>query len=112
MGGSIKRVNASAKMNSHQADMSTSGILEFTDQRRATFDISFECTRRSEFEIFGEKGRLKCHTVWQHENDEAIISYELDGSAQVVEKIQKGNHFDLEINHFMTAYSITKKVTN
>ena len=101
MGGHIKQVTASAKMNSHQADMSASGILEFIDQRRATFDISFECTRRSEFEIFGEKGRLKCHTVWQHENDEAIISYELDGSAPIIEKIQKGNHFDLEINHFV-----------
>jgi len=101
MRGQIKQVNASAKMNSHQADMSASGILEFTDQRRATFDISFECTRRSEFEIFGDKGRLKCHTVWQHENDEAIISYELDGSAPVIEKIQKGNHFDLEVNHFV-----------
>ena len=84
MGGHIKQLNASAKLNSHQADMSTSGILEFTDQRRATFDISFECTRRSEFEVFGEKGRLKCHTVWQHENDEAIISYELDGYAPVI----------------------------
>jgi len=101
MEGHIKQVNASAKMNSHQADMSASGILEFTDQRRATFDISFECTRRSEFEIFGDQGRLKCNTVWQHENDEAIISYELDGSAPVIEKIQKGNHFDLEINHFV-----------
>jgi xylose dehydrogenase (NAD/NADP) len=101
MGGHIKQVNASAKMNSHQADMSTSGIIEFVDQRRATFDISFECTRRSEFEIFGEKGRLKCHTVWQHENDEAIISYELDGSDPIIEKIQKGNHFDSEINHFV-----------
>jgi len=101
MRGHIKQVNASAKMNSHQADVSASGILEFTDQRRATFDISFECTRRSEFEIFGDKGRLKCHTVWQHENDEAIISYELDGSAPVIEKIQKGNHFDLEVNHFV-----------
>ena len=39
--------------------------------------------------------------MWQHENDEAIISYELDGSAPIIEKIQKGNHFDLEINHFV-----------
>ena len=101
MGGHINRVNATAKMNSHQADVSASGILESYDQRRATFDISFECTRRSEFEIFGDKGRLKCHTVWQHEDDEAIISYELDGSAPVVEKISKGNHFDLEIDHFV-----------
>jgi len=102
MGGHIQQVNASAKMNSHQADISASGILEFTDQRRATFDISFECMRRSEFEIFGDKGRLKCHTVWQHEHDEAIISFELDGSTPVIKKIQKGNHFDLEINHFVS----------
>jgi len=101
MGGHIKQVNACAKMNTHQADMSASGILEFTDQRRATFDISFECTRRSEFEIFGDKGRLKCHTVWQHEDDEAIISYELDGGKTTTEKIPKGNHFDLEIDHFV-----------
>jgi predicted dehydrogenase len=109
MGGHIKQVNASAKMNSHQADMSASGILEFTDQRRATFDISFECARRSEFEIFSDKGRLKCHTVWQHENDEAIIGYELDGSAPVIEKIQKGNHFDLEISHFVDCILNNKK---
>jgi len=101
MKGHISQVNAIAKMNSHQADMSVTGILEFDDQRRATFDINFECTRRSEFEIFGDKGRLKCHTVWQHENDEAIISYEIDGSDPVTEKIQKANHFDLEINHFV-----------
>ena len=109
MGGNIKQVNASAKMNSHLADMSASGILEFTDQRRATFDISFECTRRSEFEIFGDKGRLKCNTVWQHENDESIISYELDGSAPVIQKIQKGNHFDLEINHFVSCILADKE---
>ena len=101
MGGHMKQVSAFAKMNSHQADISASGILEFADQRRASFDISFECVRRSEFEIFGDKGRLKCHTVWQHENDEAVISYELNGSEPVIQKINKGNHFDLEINHFV-----------
>jgi predicted dehydrogenase len=101
MKGDVKKVNVSAKMNSHQADLSASGILEFNDQRRASFDISFECFRRSEFEIFGEKGRLKCHTVWQHESDEALISYELLGSNPVIEKIQKANHFELEIDHFV-----------
>jgi len=101
MGGAIKRAFATAKMNTHQADMSVSGILEFTDQRRATFDISFECVRRSEFEIFGDKGRLKCHVVWQHEDDEALVSYELDGGKATTKKISKGNHFDLEIDHFV-----------
>ena len=101
MGGSVKRAFATAKMNTHQADMSACGILEFADQRRATFDISFECTRRSEFEIFGNKGRLKCLTVWQHEDDEALVSYELDEGKATTEKIPKGNHFDLEIDHFV-----------
>ena len=101
MSGVVKSTFASAKLNTHQADMSMSGILEFKDLRRASFDISFECVRRSEFEIFGDKGRLKCHTVWQHEDDEAIISYELDGGQLVSQKIPKGNHFDLEINHFV-----------
>ena len=101
MKADVKKVNVSAKMNSHQADLSATGILEFNDQRRASFDISFECFRRSEFEVFGEKGRLKCHTVWQHEDDKAIISYEFDGSDHVIENIQKANHFKLEINHFV-----------
>jgi len=101
MGGVVKRAFASAKLNTHQADMAMSGILEFKDSRRATFDISFECVRRSEFEIFGDKGRLKCHTVWQHEDDEALVSYELDGDKATTEKIPKCNHFDLEINHFV-----------
>jgi xylose dehydrogenase (NAD/NADP) len=101
MGGVVKRAFASAKLNTHQADMTMSGILEFKDLRRASFDISFECVRRSEFEIFGDKGRLKCHTVWQHEDDEALVSYELDGGKTTTEKIPKGNHFDLEIDHFV-----------
>ena len=101
MGGVVKRAFAMAKLNTHQADMTMSGILEFNDSRRATFDISFECIRRSEFEIFGDKGRLKCHTVWQHEDDVALVTYELNGGQLVTEKIPKGNHFDLEINHFI-----------
>jgi len=101
MGGEVNRAFASAKFNSHQADIAMSGILEYKDSRHASFDISFECVRRSEFEIFGDKGRLKCHSVWQHEDDEALITFELDGSQLVTKKIPKGNHFDLEINHFV-----------
>ena len=55
MKADVKKVNVSAKMNSHQADLSASGILEFNDQRRASFDISFECFRRSEFEVLEKK---------------------------------------------------------
>ena len=92
---------ANAELNTHGADMSTSGLLNFKNNLRATFDISFECTRRSEFEVFGDKGRIKCHTVWQHENDEAVISYLIEGQSEKVEHVAKANHFDLEINHFI-----------
>ena len=43
------RVKAIAKLNEHGADISTSGLIDFGNSKRATFDISFECTRRSEF---------------------------------------------------------------
>jgi predicted dehydrogenase len=101
MNAKVKQVMAKSKLNSHQADLTTSGIIEFINETRATFDISFECVRRSEFEVFGDKGRMKCHTVWQHEDDEAVVTIELEGSNPVIEKIQKGNHFDLEIDHFV-----------
>lgn len=94
-------VIANAELNTHGADMSTSGLLNFNNGLRATFDISFECTRRSEFEVFGDKGRIKCHTVWQHENDEAVISFLEEGKPEKIEHIAKANHFDLEINHFI-----------
>ena len=51
-------------------------------------------------EIFGSKGKLMCHTVWQHENDEALLTLTTDSDGPKNEHIKKANHFDLEINHF------------
>ena len=47
-----------SKLNEHNADISTTGMIDFGSNKKGTFDISFECTRRSEFEIFGENGRF------------------------------------------------------
>ena len=41
-----------------------------------------------------------CHTVWQHENDEALLSLTTDLEGLKNEHIKKANHFELEINHF------------
>ena len=93
-------VVATSHLNEHGADLTTSGMINFGLNRRAQFDISFECVRRSQFEIFGEKGKLMCHTVWQHENDEAQLTITTDKDVSKNEHIEKANHFTLEIDHF------------
>jgi predicted dehydrogenase len=95
-----KRVHAVAKLNEHGADISTSGLIDFGNSKRATFDISFECTRRSEFEAFGPLGRVNCPTVWQPEDKQAKIIIKTESSGLTEEVVPAANHFILEINHF------------
>ena len=95
-----KRVKAIAKLNEHGADISTSGLIDFENCKRATFDISFECSRRSEFEAFGPLGRVKCPTVWQPEDKQAKIIINTESSGLTEEVVPEANHFNLEINHF------------
>ena len=94
------RVYAQSKLNEHGADISTTGMIDFGDNKRATFDISFECTRRSEFEAFGPLGRVKCPLVWQPENIPAKIIYSTEKSGIQEEIVPTANHFELEIKHF------------
>jgi len=94
------RVKAIAKLNEHGADISTSGLIDFGNNKRATFDISFECTRRSEFEAFGPLGRIKCPTVWQSEHEQAKIIMNTESSGLTEEVVPAANHFILEVNHF------------
>lgn len=94
------KVFAQSKLNEHGADISTTGIIDFGNHKRATFDISFECIRRSEFEAFGSLGRVKCPTVWQSENTSAKIIYTTEKSGLTEETVPSANHFDLEIKHF------------
>ena len=94
------RVYAQSKINEHGADISTTGMIDFGDNKRATFDISFECTRRSEFELFGANGRLKCPTVWQSDSAPAKIIYTTEKSGPKEEVVPTANHFNLEIKHF------------
>lgn len=94
------RVKAIARLNEHGADISTSGLIDFGNSKRATFDISFECTRRSEFEAFGPLGRVKCPSIWQPEDKQAKIIINTESSGLTQEVVPAANHFILEINHF------------
>ena len=96
---------ATAKLNEHGADIVTSGILNFGRDtkgraRFGQFDISFERSRKSEYELIGDKGWLKCHTVWAFDKDVPIISWGNDAGESGEVKLSPANHFVLEIEHF------------
>ena len=100
-----KSVIAHAKLNEHGADIVASGILDFGHDakgraRFGQFDISFERSRKSEYELIGDKGWLKCHTVWAFDKDVPIISWGNDAGESGEEKLNPANHFVLEIEHF------------
>jgi len=104
------RVYGQSKLNEHGADISTTGMIDFGLNKKATFDISFECIRRSEFEVYGPSGRLKCPLVWQPDNVPAKIIYATEKSGLKEEIVPTANHFDLEIEHFNSAIIQDKKL--
>jgi len=95
-----RRVYAQSKLNEHGADLSTTGMIDFGQNKRATFDISFECTRRSEVEVFGPSGRAKIPTVWQPEDQKGKVVYSTEKSGFHEEIVPMASHFELEFKHF------------
>ncbi len=100
-----KSVVAHAKLNEHGADIVTSGVLDYGNDAKGRarfghFDVSFERSRKSEYELIGDKGWLKCHTVWAFDKDIPVISWGNDAGESGEEKLAPANHFTLEIEHF------------
>lgn len=93
-------VTAMAKYAESGADIATSGVIDFGAGKYGHFDISFECSRRSEYQVTGSKGALKCHTVWQLPGDIPVISWWTEDGHYWEEKLPASNHFNLEIEHF------------
>ncbi|MCB5184052.1 Gfo/Idh/MocA family oxidoreductase [Methylobacillus gramineus] len=93
-------VTALAKYTESGADIATSGVFDFGDGKHGHFDISFECSRRSEYQVTGSKGGLKCHTVWQQAGDVPVISWWTEDGRFWEERLPASNHFILEIEHF------------
>ena len=98
-------VIAHAKLNEHGADMVSSGVLDFGQDaegraRFGHFDISFERSRKSEYEIIGTLGWVKCHAAWVFQNDVPVISWALEDGRCAEEQLTPSNHFTLEIEHF------------
>jgi xylose dehydrogenase (NAD/NADP) len=100
-----KSVIAHAKLNEVGADIVTSGVLDFGSDaegraRFGHFDISFERSRKSEYEIIGTKGWVKCNAAWVFQNDVPVISWALEDGKYAEERFAPSNHFTLEIEHF------------
>jgi xylose dehydrogenase (NAD/NADP) len=93
-----KSVIAHAKLNEAGADIVTSGVLDFGNDaegraRFGHFDISFERSRKSEYEIIGTKGWVKCHAAWVFQNDVPVISWALEDGKYAEERFAPSNHF-------------------
>lgn len=100
-----KSMIAHAKLNDVGADIVTSGVLDFGQDaegraRFGHFDISFERSRKSEYEIIGTKGWVKCHAAWVFQNDVPVISWALEDGKYAEERLAPSNHFTLEVEHF------------
>lgn len=93
-------VTAMAQYNENGADITTSGVIDFGAGKRAHFDISFACARRSEYEITGTKGGVKCHAAWQLPGDLPVISWWNEDGRSETERLPASDHFMLEIEHF------------
>lgn len=96
----VSAATAIAKYAESGADITTSGVLDFGDGRHARFDVSFECSRQSEYTIVGTKGGVKCHAAWQLPGDVPFVSWWIDDGQACTEKLPVANHFNLEIEHF------------
>lgn len=108
------KVFATSYLNEHEADISTSGLIDFGNKKRGTFNISFECSRRSEFEAFGPIGSIKCPVVWQPEDSATNILISTESSGLNKEIVPAANHYIREIDHFNEAIvkNIKTKLTN
>jgi len=98
-------VIAHAKLNEAGADIVTSGVFDFgrdTEGRALLghFDVSFERSRKSEYEIIGTKGWVKCHAAWVFQNDVPVVSWSTEDGKYAEERFAPSNHFNLEIEHF------------
>lgn len=97
------KVSAMARFLDNRADTGMSGVIEFEDGRHARFDFSFESTRRSEYEITGTLGVLRCPTVWQLPGDTPEIHWETEDGRRGFERLKPHNHFELEVEGFTRA---------
>ena len=103
MQGSPRSVTAMMHCAESGADLWTSGIIEYGEGRRAHFDFSFECTRRSEYEITGTLGTIRCPTVWQLPGDIPEIHWRTEDGRRGEESPAPFNHFELEVAGFSSA---------
>ena len=99
-GDQPESVIAAARCNDQGADLTLSGVLNFSGQRQAIIEAGFESARRSEYEVTGTKGGLRCQRAWVLPDDVPEISWWTEDGKRETEQLPPANHFKLEVEHF------------
>lgn len=81
----------------YHVDMLASGLLEFPNGRRATFDCGFALPYRCDYEVVGSKGRIYCPNAILP-GDHAELKIEIGGKTDR-ETFQGVNQWALEFEH-------------
>lgn len=80
----------------------TSAILKFDQDRLASFTISFGSFESSDFEILGDKGRIRLENAYGHYKESELKTdiQTRRGVASAHELFEPRSHFFEEIHHF------------
>ncbi len=91
---------AAARYNDQGADLALSGVLNFSGQRQAIIEAGFESARRSEYEVTGTRGGVRCQRAWVLPADVPEISWWTEDGKRETERLSTADHFKLEVEHF------------
>lgn len=102
-GGNPERVYASAVYHpDFTAEAQLQGILEFSDDRLALVDSSFLLQNRAEFEIVGERGKIKVDEAYRSEGRNLEFKV-VQGEDRKYESVEGVDEFRLEVDNFSRA---------
>lgn len=80
----------------------TSAILRFPDDKLAAFTVSFGAFDSSDYEIIGEKGRIRLENAYEYAAPMELRTFlkSKDGMKKATRKFKKRDQFSAEISYF------------
>lgn len=80
----------------------TSAILRFPDEKLAAFTVSFGAFDSSDYEIIGEKGRIRLENAYEYAAPMELRTFlqTKDGLKKAVKKFKKRDQFSAELLYF------------
>lgn len=80
----------------------TSAVLRFPDEKLAAFTVSFGAFDSSDYEIIGEKGRIRLENAYEYAAPMELRSFlkSKDGLKKATKKFKKRDQFSAELLYF------------